>query len=78
MVISEQFFGWLLSLGDAVHLIGPENVLERYLEVLKKAAAELETIQKEERILQSKILVTNEEMMQTKHHRCKQDLCFWS
>ncbi len=35
--LSGQFFGWLLSLGDDVSLVGPREVRDEYAEFLRKA-----------------------------------------
>jgi len=39
--VSGQFFGWILSLGDGVRLVGPEDVVEEYKKYLKDELAGL-------------------------------------
>ena len=34
--LSDQFFGWILSLNEGVKIVGPENVVEEYKKVLEK------------------------------------------
>lgn len=34
--LSDQFFGWILSLNEGVQIVGPENVVEEYKKVLEK------------------------------------------
>ena len=37
IVVSDQFFGWILALGDGAKVLGPNGVVERMKEVVKKA-----------------------------------------
>ena len=37
IVVSDQFFGWILALGDGAKVLGPNDVVERMKEVVKKA-----------------------------------------
>ena len=34
--LSDQFFGWVMALNEGVKIVGPENVVEAYKEVLEK------------------------------------------
>lgn len=37
IVVSDQFFGWILALGDGAKVLEPNDVVERMKEVVKKA-----------------------------------------
>ena len=36
VAVSDQFFGWVIALGDNVRIIGPQNVMQQMKEVGKK------------------------------------------
>ena len=75
VVVSNQFFGWLFSLGDSVQLVAPQGVVERYREMLDDAIAKLDNEQNDGVNLQDYRFELRDDLVQTKHHRCKQDLC---
>ena len=39
VAVSDQFFGWLFGLGNAVRIAGPEDVVSRYKKELEQAMA---------------------------------------
>ena len=75
VVVSNQFFGWLFSLGDSVQLVAPQSVVERYREVLADAVSKLDNEQNDGMNLQDYRFELRDDLVQTKHRRCKQDLC---
>ena len=36
VAVSDQFFGWVIALGDTVRIVGPQNVVQQMKEVVKK------------------------------------------
>ena len=36
VAVSDQFFGWVIALGDKVRIVGPENVMQQMKIVGKK------------------------------------------
>jgi predicted nucleic acid-binding protein len=36
VALSPNFYGWLFGFGDKIRLIGPDNVVKEYRELLKK------------------------------------------